>query len=68
MIPGMTIVFSITREAFINRQRGFEHPDYFFASPGEFAEMELIDQELVHTSETELVIEAINDFFNSQRF
>ena len=61
-------IFSITREAFINRQRGFEHPDYFFESPRDFAEIELIDQELVHGNETELVIEAINDFLTARDF
>lgn len=55
-------IFSVTREGFINRQRGFAHPDYFFEPPQEYQSLELVDQELLHGSETDYIIGAINEF------
>ncbi len=55
-------IFSATRNNFINNQRGFDHPDYFFETPQEYESLELVDQELLQSSDSDEIIEAINEF------
>lgn len=55
-------IFTATRNNFINNQRGFEHPGYFFETPQEYQNLELVDQDLLHGYEPDYIIEAINEF------
>ncbi len=55
-------IFEVTRNNFINYQRGFKHPDYFFEDSQEYKKLDLVNQELIQSSDSDLIIGAINEF------
>lgn len=65
--PGFNVndysdIFTVSRDNFINNQRGFKHPDYFFETPWDYQKSGLVAQKLVHCLDTNNLVEAINKF------
>lgn len=55
-------IFVVSRDNFINNQRGFQHPDYFFETPQNYQKLELVAHKLLHCLGPNNLLEAINDF------